>query len=202
MICSRGIISRGDGAIRAQKNRAGGLDAPQQCRGALEKRKVFGRQAIDEFRGLRHVARDDDATLRGERLARERQLQPRHDSPRGCLHLKRQFEGGGNENRHGIGVVLRLRNQVRRDPLGVAAAAHQHQFRWSGNEIDAALARHQLLGGSNVAVPRPHDLVHARHGLGSEGEGGDGLRAAQVDRFSLRPTGQRPPERPGRAAER
>ena len=76
--------------------------------------------------------------------------------------------------------MLSLRDQIRGDPLGVSAPAHQHQFRRPGNEIDSALARHEFFCGSDVAVSRSHNLVNAGDGLRSEGESGDGLGAAQT----------------------
>ena len=68
VIRPRGIISGGHGAVGAQKDRAGGLDASQQCRRPLEEREMFGSQAIDQFRGLRQVPGDDDGSLGGKRL--------------------------------------------------------------------------------------------------------------------------------------
>ncbi len=98
--------------------------------------------------------------------------------------------------------MLSLRDEIRSDPLGVAAPSHQDQFRRSGDEINSALPRHQFFRCGNVAVSRSYDFIDARHGFCSKSKGGDGLRAAQVDKSSLRPINPPPQARPARAGEK
>ena len=51
----------------------------------------------------------------------------------------------------------------------------------SGDEVDADFAGEQLLGRRDIDVAGSDDAVGARHGFGSVGESGDGLRAAHLE---------------------
>jgi len=76
-------------------------------------------------------------------------------------------------------VVLGLREQVERDPLGIGAAVADHRdFRRTGNHVDAHLAEHLPLGLGHVHVAGTDDLVDARHRGRAEGERRHRLRAA------------------------
>ena len=62
----------------------------------------------------------------------------------------------------------------------IAIARHDQDLGRSRDEVDPDLPREQLLRGGDVDIARPDDAVGARHGLRSECEGGDGLRAAHL----------------------
>ena len=77
--------------------------------------------------------------------------------------------------------MLRLREHVRRRELRVGRPVgdDQHLAR-PGDLIDVGLAVAEPLGGRDVDVPRPDDLVDARHRLGAVSQGGNRLRAADA----------------------
>ena len=79
-------------------------------------------------------------------------------------------------------VVLGLRKEIHRQPVGRRAAVGNHQdLRRSGDHVDADLPEHLALRLGDVDIARPDDLVDARHGRGAIGERGDRLRAADAD---------------------
>ena len=92
----------------------------------------------------------------------------------------------GDENRARVRVVLRLRDEIRRDPGRPARAGDNHDLGRAGVEVDRAAARHHRLRGRDIAVAGADDLVDARHGPGAEGQRRDRVGAAD-------------PEQPGHA---
>ena len=79
-------------------------------------------------------------------------------------------------------VVLGLRKQVHRDPVGIGGAVADHQdFRGAGDHVDADHAEYAALGGGHVGVAGADDLVHRRNTLRSIGERADRLRAADAE---------------------
>src|SRR5690349_23835664 len=70
--------------------------------------------------------------------------------------------------------MLGLREEVHRDPVRLGpAVADDEDLRRSRDHVDADLAEHLALRGSDIGVARADDLVDARHALRAEGEHGD-----------------------------
>jgi hypothetical protein len=60
-------------------------------------------------------------------------------------------------------VVLGLREQVHRHPVGVGGAVADHEdFRRAGDHVDADRAEHAALGRGHVGIARADDLVDLR----------------------------------------
>src|SRR5271155_3236104 len=59
--------------------------------------------------------------------------------------------------------MLGLRQQIRRDPAGIAALRKNHRFRRSGVQIDRAIRANQLLRRGHVTIPRSKDFIHSRN---------------------------------------
>ena len=67
----------------------------------------------------------------------------------------RPAEGGvvGDQDRLRVGVVLGLRHQVERDPVGVVVAVGDHQhLGGAGDHVDADLAEDLPLGRGDIGV--------------------------------------------------
>ena len=80
--------------------------------------------------------------------------------------------------------MFRLRQQVRGDKVRVGAAVGDDQhFRRAGRHVDGCAVQtlaDLAFGFRDVSVARAKDFIHLRHRLGTEGEGSDGLGAADV----------------------
>jgi hypothetical protein len=90
----------------------------------------------------------------------------------------------GQEDHLRVRAVFRLRQQVGGDKVrgGAAVGDHQH-FRRAGRHVDGRAVQtlaDLAFGFRDVSVARAKDFIHLRHRLGAEGEGGDGLGAADV----------------------
>ena len=87
----------------------------------------------------------------------------------------------GDQDRLRAGVVLGLRQQIGRDPVGIAGVVGDDQhFGRAGDHVDADLAEHQALGGRDIGVAGADDLGDRRDRLGAVGERGHRLRAADA----------------------
>ncbi len=109
---------------------------------------MLGRKAIDQCYGVGELCHRDD---RAEIFPRR----PRHVGARQGFELRldrrfdirRQFEIVGDQDRLCAGVMLGLRQQVCRDPIGIAGLVGENEnFRRPGDHVDADLAEHQALG--------------------------------------------------------
>src|ERR1700723_3182691 len=76
--------------------------------------------------------------------------------------------------------MLCLREQVCRYPFGIPAHCKNDSFRRASGKVDGAIAVYELFCGSNKAIARPKDFIHARDGFRAIGERGDGLRTADA----------------------
>ena len=94
----------------------------------------------------------------------------------------------GDEDGEGFGVVFGLSDEVRGDAARVAGLTGDDDLGGAGGHVDAALGGDGELGGGDVEVAGADDLVDATDGLGAEGEGDDGLGAA--DAVELGDTGE------------
>src|SRR3546814_12684678 len=85
--------------------------------------------------------------------------------------------------------MLGLREQIHCDParIGIAIADDDDLAR-AGNRVDADAAEDRALGGGDIGVARPDDLVDRRTRRRSVGDRGNRLRA--TDRESALATGQ------------
>ncbi len=89
-----------------------------------------------------------------------------------------------NENRLRVDVVLGLRQQIGRDPVGVGATIRDHQhLGWTGDHVDADLAEHQALRGGHISVAGADDLRHRLDGRGAIGQRRHRLCAADAVDF-------------------
>ena len=68
-----------------------------------------------------------------------------------------------DQHRARVGVVLGLRDQIGGDPRRRPARRDDDDLGRAGVEVDAAVGGDQRLGGGDVAVAGPDDLVDARH---------------------------------------
>ena len=80
--------------------------------------------------------------------------------------------------------MLGLREQVGRDPRRIVGAVRHHEnLGRSRDGIDPHPAEHFALGGGDIGVARPDDLVDRRNRCGPIGQRGNGLRAAHAIDF-------------------
>jgi hypothetical protein len=76
--------------------------------------------------------------------------------------------------------MFRLRQQIDSHGRGMGRiVGHDHGFGRARQLIDVHGPEHLPLGEHDEQIARPEDLVHARHGFGPIGHGGDSLGAAQ-----------------------
>jgi hypothetical protein len=80
--------------------------------------------------------------------------------------------------------VFSLGEKIGGDESGFAGCGEDDSFGGTGGEVDGAIARDKLLGGSDETVARAEEFVAARDAVGAVSEGGDGLRAADTGDFS------------------
>ncbi len=86
-----------------------------------------------------------------------------------------------DENGLRVLVVLRLRKQVHRDPLGIGpAVAQHHDLGRPGDHVDVHLRRTRALGGGDIHISRTDDLVDLGNRLRAVSERRDRLRAADA----------------------
>jgi hypothetical protein len=80
-----------------------------------------------------------------------------------------------------LGVVLGLRQQIGRDPAGVAGGIGDHKhLRGTGDHVDADLAEHQPLGGGDIGIAGADDFCNRRYGVRAVSKGSHRLRAADA----------------------
>ena len=77
------------------------------------------------------------------------------------------------------GVVLRLREKVRRDPVRARRVVRDdHHLGGPGEKVDTDVAVHELFRLGDVLIARADDHVHPGHARGPVGHRGDCLSAA------------------------
>ena len=88
--------------------------------------------------------------------------------------------------------MLRLRQEVCGyvSRIGVSVG-EDDDLAGPGNGVDSDLTENQLLGGGNVNVARPYDLVDPRNGLGAKRQGGNGLGPSDLINVSVAWRGRR-----------
>jgi hypothetical protein len=103
-------------------------------------------------------------------------------APQGEAHAFQERCIRGEQDRLGELVVLGLREEVHRDPVGVGARVGDHQdLRGPSHHVDAHAPENTPLRGRHVRIPWAHYLVDRRYRGGAECEGADGLRAADPE---------------------
>ena len=96
--------------------------------------------------------------------------------------LLRQLAGGGNQDRRGQLIVLRLSEQVGRAERGICRlVGDDDRFARAVEGVDAHVTEDRALRQRDEDVARPAHLIDLRHALGAVGEGGDRLRAAHAE---------------------
>ena len=143
---------------------------------------MLGGDRIGEIGGLVEILHQDDGAEfvpRGPRDIGARQRRELRFHRALDVVGKRRIVG--DQDRLRVDVVLGLRQQIGRDPAGIAGAVGDHQhFRWSCDHVDADLAEHQPLGGGDIGVAGADDLCDRRDGRGAIGQCRHRLRAADA----------------------
>ena len=142
--------------------------------------EMLGRDAVDQRRRLVPIGDEQDRAI--GLPARARDVGPRQmfEMPRrGGLDSGSEFAAIGHQYRLRRGIVLRLRQEVGGDPGGVVVPIGDDQdFRRARDHIDSDPAEDAPLGGGDIGVARPDDLVDSLDRSGSISERRHRLRAA------------------------
>ncbi len=150
--------------MAAEEDRAGMADPLRQRLGVGHFHRqldMLGGDGVDDGRRGGKVRHQDDGAVvaparRGDLGARQGLqlgLDGAHD---------RVGEGRivGDQHRLRGRIVLGLRQEIGRDPVRIVVPVGDHQdFRRAGDQVDADLAEHAALGGRDIGVARPGDLV-------------------------------------------
>jgi hypothetical protein len=141
---------------------------------------VLRRNPVGDVHRFGRVAGENGDAIRGERLPDHVATgrQPRHDG----VDTQRERAAPGDENRPGIRVVFRLRDEIRGNPGGPTATGDDDDLRWSGEEVDGTRRRDKRFRDRDVTIAGPDDLVHAWNGRRAVRERRDGVRAADSDK--------------------
>ena len=133
---------------------------------------VLGGDAVGELDRLGQRGDDDDGAELVPALAGDLRARQQREL---ALDLVRDGIGercvGGDEDRLRPAAVLGLRQEIGRDPGGIGGLVGDDQhFGRAGDHVDADGAEDLALGGGDIGVARPDDLVDRRDGLGAVGE--------------------------------
>ena len=80
--------------------------------------------------------------------------------------------------------MFSLRQQINGNPAGIILGIGDYQnFRGAGNRINANRAVDLPLGGGNIGIAGPDNLVDRCNGFGAIGQSGDSLRTANPPDF-------------------
>src|SRR5580658_2772813 len=77
--------------------------------------------------------------------------------------------------------MLGLRQHVSRNPLSVSLCCDDDDFGRACDEVNASVARDELLCGGDIDVPGPDYTIDARNGLRSKSHRRDGLRPTHLE---------------------
>ena len=142
--------------------------------------EMFGRNPIGDCDRFGEIARVQQRAAALQRLRdrvapRQTRQQPNH---RGIHRI--EVRGiGAQQNRLRRGVVLRLREQIEREPVHRRRAIGDDQnLAGSRDHVDSNGTKHETLRGRDICPAGPNDFVHARYRGGAERERRDRLRAA------------------------
>ena len=91
-----------------------------------------------------------------------------------------EIDARGNEDGQCLGIVLCLGDQVAGDLVRVAALAGDDDLRGAGEHVDGTIEGHEPLGGGDVEIARPDDLVYTRKRRGSVSQCGYSVRATEA----------------------
>ena len=142
--------------------------------------QVFRRQAVDERERLVEIAHFDERAVRGKRTGHGLRTFERgeHRLDRG-LHPIQELAIRRNQDRSGLFVVFRLREQVHHHPVHRGTSiADDDYLRRAGQHVDPHDTEHVPLGRGHVLVPGSDDLVHRPNRSGAERKCRDGLRTS------------------------
>ena len=185
MVGAGDIVADRLGRVAAEEDRAGVADLLRQRLGLCHFHReldMLGRDGVDDGRRGLEIRHEDDGPIVAP--ARRRDLGTRQG-------LELVFDGShdgigegrivGDQHRLRGRIVLGLRQQVGRDPPGVVVPVGDHEdLGGAGDEVDADLAEHAALGGGDIRVAGPGDLVDRLDRCGAVRQGRHRLSAADA----------------------
>ena len=177
------VVTEHDRRRRADEDGAGIAHLVRaRFRGRADQLQMLGRQPFGKRERTVQVGRDEGRAVRFERGSGGVPGRQQRELP---VHLRRhpvgKRRGVRDQNRDRQGIVLRLRQQVGRNPLGGSAVGrHDDDLGRARVAVDAHVARHVLLRRRHPGVPGPGDQVDRPDGLGAVGERRDAVRAAHA----------------------
>ena len=140
---------------------------------------MLGRDGVARGHSLVQARHYDHAAVRERRARRYRRGQVAELAGELRLHAIRQTGIEAHEHRDGVGIVLRLRQQVGGDRGGVCRVVREHgQLGRASAHVDRDDSGDELLRGGHVTVLRPHDQVARRDRTRTIGERSDRVCAA------------------------
>ena len=142
--------------------------------------KMLGRDGVSHSTGLFQITSHNDGASIGQTLLDNRlaghggqQLLNRAGHLLGKVRIRRE------QDRLRQLIVLRLREQIHRDPVRRSLAiANDQDFRRTRDHVNADAPEDIALRRSHIGIARPDDLVHRLKRLGTIGQGRHSLRAA------------------------
>ena len=191
---SGAVVAQRLAAPAAHEDRPRMADVGQQpIHIAHRQLQVLGCHAVHQLGRLLHRAHMDERTPIRQRLADDRTTRlAGQQAGNGLGH--RVQEGGVRGNEDGLChlVVLGLREQVHRHPVGRHRTIRHHQdLGRAGNHVDADGPEHPALGLGHIGIAGTDDLVHRTDGAGAMGQRRHRLRTADgVDLLDAGQTGR------------
>ena len=191
------IVADHLGRVAAEKDRAGIADAPRKRFGVVGgDLEMLRREAVDQRRRLvEALDQDDGAEIAPARARRSPRAAARRAAPRPPRRPRR---------RRPASSVIRIAcaaascsawasRSAAIQAGSLSASATTTHLRRPGDHVDADLAEHLPLGGGDVGVARPDDLVDRGDALGAVGKRRDRLGAADaIDLVDAGELGRRP----------
>ena len=175
-----GVIANGLGVQFAKKYAARMANLAQPTPWVTHgQTQMFAGERVGHLHGFGEIARFDNATLLRQGFFDNR-------PPRQALDLfgnrvvDRFGQGvlGRDQQRACQWIVLRLRQQVRRNPGRIGRIIGDDQaLGRSRQRLDAHLAKHHTLGQHHEQIAWPDDLVDPRDARGAVRQAADGLGA-------------------------
>jgi len=143
---------------------------------------MFGRDEVGDFDGLVEIAHLDERGACGQGLADD--LHPLHAGSRRAMDSR-------TRSRNALSGLTRMAAHPRRARPArtypwqssrdrTAVTDHQY-FRWAGDHVDPHRAEYHALGGGDIDIAGPNDLVDARHAVRSIRERRHRLRTADAE---------------------
>ena len=124
--------------------------------------QVFRGEPVRQRTRFAYALRNKDKALFGERLFG-------NDVPAGLAlgferNLLGQLRPARDEDRQRLGIVFRLRDQIRRNTVRIALLAGDDDFRRAGRHVDSGLMRNGDFGCGHIEIARADDLGNGCNG--------------------------------------